>query len=137
MLRRVQPCQHPLHAASRCLRAHLSELEICHSSRVLAETQRYQQKFEPAVHGDLNCIRFEWLIAMANERKQLGEPMIFDPNARLRLAALDTGDALRKLGSKIRAAGADPQRQGEALQVAERVSRTYGDLLRMTLEDFN
>ena len=27
--------------------------------------------------------------------------------------------------------------KSQALQVAERVSRTYGDLLRMTLEDFN
>jgi hypothetical protein len=70
-------------------------------------------------------------------REQPGESMNFDPNDRLRLAALDTRDALRKLGSKIRAAGADPQRQGEALQVAEKLSRTYGDLLRMTLEDFN
>jgi hypothetical protein len=70
-------------------------------------------------------------------RAQLEEPINFDPNNRLRLAALDTRDALRKLGSKIRAAGTDPQRQGEALQVAERVSRTFGHLLRMTLEDFN
>jgi hypothetical protein len=70
-------------------------------------------------------------------RAQPEESTNFNPNDRLRLAALDTRDALRKLGSKIRAAGTDPQRQGEALQVAERVSRTYGDLLRMTLEDFN
>jgi hypothetical protein len=68
-------------------------------------------------------------------RAQPEEPINFDPNDRLRLAALDTRDALCRLGSRIRAAGTDPQRQGEALQVAERVSRTYGDLLRMTLEE--
>ena len=54
-------------------------------------------------------------------RAQPEEPISFDPNDRLRLAALDTRDALRKLGSKIRVAGTDPQRQGEALQVAERI----------------
>jgi hypothetical protein len=59
-----------------------------------------------------------------------------DKVARLRLAATDTRDALRKLSARITAAGNDPQLQAEALEVAVRISRTYGDLLRMTLADF-
>jgi hypothetical protein len=64
------------------------------------------------------------------------DPMNFNPNDRLRLAALDIRDALRKLGSKIRAAGNDPQLQAEALATAQRISRTYADILRLALEDF-
>jgi hypothetical protein len=38
----------------------------------------------------------------------------------------------RPLSARIPAAGNHPQLQAEALEVAVRVSRTYGDLLRMT-----
>jgi hypothetical protein len=62
--------------------------------------------------------------------------MKFDPNDRLRLAALDTRDSLRRLAAKITAAGGDPQLQAEAVSAAQRISRTYADILRLALDDF-
>jgi hypothetical protein len=54
---------------------------------------------------------------------------------RLMQAAADTRDTLRRLATRIAAAGEDQQLRSEALAAAHQVATTHADLLRLALKD--
>jgi hypothetical protein len=53
---------------------------------------------------------------------------------RLKQAAEDTLDSLRRLAARIAAAREDPRLRSEALAAAHRVATTHADILRLALK---
>jgi hypothetical protein len=56
-----------------------------------------------------------------------------DAKDRVELAALDALGAFRRIAKRVRQAGNNPQRQQEALAVAQRIATTHASILRLAL----